>query len=833
MRLQPTLKLESNFKINDVLLNDVDSIYSDLRGLTNLSDAIDSVCKLIDYAELVDVKEWQSVNHVKLKQMTMSNYLHGVGLLPEPLATCWAECLYFNEYNSILVKMVAHLVRKTKVEGKFISVTSYKTIFNSLSTLCKKNCENWSGIDLGLLTDLDLFVCYTLTDRLTADEIIPVVAEWGGPDFEQFVGNPLARDRYETTIMRSCLERLNKATSAARLRNVSLSQFVKLVKPWMTDGSSKGVRVDIGVGGRAVKSNAKKQVLALKYTTKQLVMMCRAFNYNHETLSVSEKIEPGRKHRLIISAHFIQQIRLAYVEYCLTTIMKHAFPEIWMLQGPKKQLQIQKTMLDLAKDPKYMCFPMDASKFDQFVSKTEVSTVFLAIRQATAKFANHVHSDFFNMIDLSLLAFFQMRVVFSGKQILRHWAHGVPSGVRWTSLLDSVINCLRFDACKFHLRQFGLKPPISFFQGDDMAVFIRRNVDALLILAWYDMATIPVHPSKNFLTFHTMEFLRKIYTPMGQSGYQNRVIPKFCFRLPENKGARDTQSMLNDRIVNISRMSARSGNYHLLLDKGRLLLSKILMGQNLNDMTVLTTPSFLGGFGVVPYKSKYSARTKRLLVQLTWAKPDEQQVNLSLTGIYAENLLDLNLTYDISSLPLLESGLKESLNPTPSVTFSNKITTSQFLFKFNAGVNLKINFARGVPALFRPWMPVDEMLSMAVPDLIDLLCRESRYDDLRSITHERALPTFDLYRIKTTKSWFNAWLRTRESNLSFLNNKLDDQQRKWISSVVLGTLWIRRVKTHVSSTTEDYDNLVLASYFYICQNIDFVIDSVIDIRLCD
>lgn len=779
-----------NFNVIEKLLEG-DGKFLALRGKLSKLDIIQQYYDMVldsspDF--LTEVSVWQSPEHMRLKQLTQTNYQQYFDLLPEMLKVQFNEALEMSGNDTFLDHLFRFFANNFKIGKLVLSPKRYKAIFAKLSINIKKN-SNEFGSEWFKYTDLENFVGYNLVNPLTTEGKAEIVKNWG----KGYVDRGTGEKKYYKEFYSSLIKRFKQGVSILSLRKLSVIEYVSLIQPWMTDGSSRGERLIMNVNGKDVKSNGKKQVLALKFTPEQIKGKVMQFNRGSETYSVSEKIEPGLKLRCIISAPFEQQIRLGYVEYCLGSLFKHAFPDVFFLQSQSRQLTIQDELCDLSKNraKSFVFFPLDASSFDQFVSKTEVTSVFLSLREVLSEYKSYLHDEVFTMLDLGLHAWFNSDIVVDRKLNMGKWEHGVPSGVRWTALMDSMINAARFDVCRKYVGRSMLVEK-AIFQGDDMMLALRRLSDTLKILDFYEEHNIPIHPAKNFLSYTYFEFLRKIYQGGNQFAYPNRTITKFCFRLPENAGARDSRSIMQERFTGVFRTCSRYNATHVIIPKVAKIIQKLfgnLTSESINEL--IHSPSILGGLAFIPKANMYSNKTKRILMNFTYSTVEEPRVKLKVSGSYRALSDKLNI-----EPKLLQQSLIKSLNPSPSRNFGQTVTHSAFKYNPILSINLKLNLSRGVPGKWRPWMPKNEFLSPLLPDLLNNIIVNEDWVTARSITNDRILPSFDHFVTKMDPRLFASWLNSTIELPTFYYNNLNDMQRKHLSDVVYGNYLLRYLAIH-------------------------------------
>jgi hypothetical protein len=102
------------------------------------------------------------------------------------------------------------------------------------------------------------------------------------------------------------------------------------------------------------------------------------------------------------------------------------------------------------------------------------------------------------------------------------WNNGLPSGWRWTAVLDTIINIASFNVIKdITQSRLGKNIHISnlYAQGDDVILATKTVDTAACIMDTYEKLGYEVHPLKTFISRNRAEFLRRSYEVTGVTGY--------------------------------------------------------------------------------------------------------------------------------------------------------------------------------------------------------------------------------------------------------------------------------------------------------------------------
>lgn len=808
------LKTSQNHELNKEIL--IRTNYLDfnlLYNYTSLDNIINGMLAKLNRVSKPlgdNILSWDNDAHMKMKQLTRTKYLFDFAFMPTMLNNILSELYIIHSFNSKMVTLIRDIA--SVFRRGCPHVKDWIAVFKEFSINIKKNAdhiENWY-----FYTDIELFTCYSLTYKLTAEEKTQKVLDWA----HGYVDRGENEDEYYVIYEAVLRARMAKASHVPF--NTSMSDFILSIGNWMTDGSSRGVRIEIEDGeGNVIKSNAKKQAIAMSMDLNTLIEKVYQ-KQESETYSTAEKIEPGRKGRLIVSAPFEQQIRLSYCEQALLEPIRKVFPDIFFLLPPAAQYARLQALTELSKKQKVF-FPMDASSFDQFVSRREIEIVF----DVLIDFANDpsVNPEVVYFLKLSKEAWFNTPVEVD-KVRVSNWDHGVPSGVKWTALMDSIVNNVRWLACEQMLRKSEWGAPEVEnvqFQGDDMLIVLRRLVDTVLILDWYKKHNIPIAPNKNFIMFSGFEFLRKVYQRGETKAYVNRLLPKFIFRLPENKGAENLESMLRERIDSVCKIANRSNNPEYLSKKALLFVRHVLeMDTNLAKK-VLMSPVILGGFALLdPTQSVCSSK----MLRLVWPK-SEKKVGVVLQNLYKQSVINsAKYVGFITGSKYLSKSVYNALVPSERFD-TRKPVLKMILTEFACNLNIKMRIQeraiRTIPVfVFARWVMISNS-----EDVKTKLRSMNDISTLISLVEDNLKAFIPWFHRKVRPSLFWKWVTTGLERPSFVDSRLSPQTRSVISDAVYSTLMYRRMSTKEKIDEEDEYQINVLSYIYISKNVGYWVEN--------
>lgn len=832
--MEVNLKQTINLDLQMSTLRNKSKIFLELSPNLSWSDIFIRYKDNLSKMEFGD-DNWDSREHMNLKNLTRTKVLQMFRFLPDMLSYQLSELYQANQLSAKFIEVMNAFVKACK--NRIPTRESFRTVFKQLSIDVKKNLDN-VGEDWMFLTDLDLLLGYNLSKPLDTEDKARITRDWAKGD----VSRGLQTEKYYVSYRKAVRNRLTNM-ELSKLRPISLRNFVMQIDNWMTDGSSRGVRLPMmnTVTNRRVKSRAKKQTIALQLSVDDLTAQVRVPFTSDESYSVSEKIEPGLKFRCIISAPYAQQIRLGFCEYFMGTNLKHCFPDIYFLQSQKTQEVICDNLVNFSKVNmkmlKYLFFPLDASAFDQNVSRQEITIIFEELHlklRAIDPSLLVVSTDLLEILELAGRMWFESPIIIDKVLNLGKWEHGVPSGVRWTALIDSIVNACRFDVCKEWLgedEEFGI-PIVHYqmFQGDDMALVLGRPIDTIRILKFYEIANIPVHPLKNFLSTKGNEFLRKIYYKGRQRGYPNRMVTKFMYRLPEKRGAANNANLMRERTTTLINWCARHGNLTYTINKLLSMYIKVYGSMSLSNLEIiLTTSSVNGGFGwILPdgYRIKSVRAKDDVVYHVDWIEKERtHQVSTSITGAYHEQLTMLENAVG-AQLPTgsLLNSLVSALDPSKNSDWSGRIKISKtHNVKLTFGISLKVNIQSQLNTEFRPWMVSREWNYPSTKDVITYHKRNNDRAAVVAMTDVSLRYIATILMEKADDAVFWGWVQSTAPTPSFNMLNLNDLQRSRISKQVYQTYMSRLIRYKLRIREFDVIDVCNLIHNYVSKNMHYFV----------
>lgn len=325
---------------------------------------------------------------------------------------------------------------------------------------------------------------------------------------------------------------------------------------WMRGRSGTGPATTVEINQKIKRTRRMKGVDASLMSDAD--MTAQLTQITTETFHIMEKSEGG-KIRPIVKTGSAMFRKMDYLsQWCedgfkysrLSTLFGSASNQEW----------IDKDILASTRDPNLWKVPMDQSNFDWHQSKSSIMTIIAAMGMYISKRTNvkgftEVWEAMWNSI------FAQPVTIYCGAYRYT-WQNGMPSGFRWTALIDTLLNISSFRvAVRIASNLAGREIQVFHHrsQGDDIAFAASQLSDIALIMHIYNKLGYEAHPSKTFFSRYRTEFLRKSYeNTLGITGYLARSLLSIRFRSP----------ILEVPLARASRLYSRLTAWHLLALRG-------------------------------------------------------------------------------------------------------------------------------------------------------------------------------------------------------------------------------------------------------------------------
>nr|QVG74812.1 hypothetical protein 2 [Totiviridae sp.] len=366
---------------------------------------------------------------------------------------------------------------------------------------------------------------------------------------------------------------------------------------WMRGKSGTGPATTVHVNEKITRTRRMKGVDASLMSDRD--MERQLTSVLPETFHIMEKSEGG-KIRPIVKTGSAMFRKMDYLSQWCEEGFRHS--QLSTLFGSaSNQERIDRDILASTKNPNLWKVPMDQSNFDWHQSKASIMVVMAAM--ATYITRRYYHADFLSVWRAMWDTIFAHDVtVYCGEKQYT-WENGMPSGFRWTALIDTILNITSFRVAVRVARTISKRSFVILHhrsQGDDIAFATRHLEDAAWVMHVYNKLGYEAHPTKTFFSRYRTEFLRRSYEDgLGITGYLARSLLSIRFRSP----------ILEMPLVRASRLYSRLTAWHLMTLRGAnpsaaakcyLWDAEQLGVDKTTASNFALTPSSFGGAGLWP-----------------------------------------------------------------------------------------------------------------------------------------------------------------------------------------------------------------------------------------
>jgi len=296
----------------------------------------------------------------------------------------------------------------------------------------------------------------------------------------------------------------------------------------MRGKSRTGGKVEVYIDGKRNRSRSMKGVEASSKSDE--IIATDLFCPQKEEMVIMQKSEGGKVRPVVKTGNSLNRMDFLS-EYFEGGLAGNKFSSLFA--GAHGNEEIDLRLIELTANRGWFKVPLDQSSFDQHQSKLTIAAVLLAMLSVMTRWG--APPEYFRVFEAMMDSLFVSGadVIIDGK-VLGPWRNGVPSGWRWTALLDTLLNYASFRVIKISQARVGRRFNTTgeVFQGDDVA-FCCDSLDAIqVILDTYGRMGYKVHPEKTFISRGRCEFLRRSFEAWGVTGYTSRTLLGFRFRTP-------------------------------------------------------------------------------------------------------------------------------------------------------------------------------------------------------------------------------------------------------------------------------------------------------------
>lgn len=377
---------------------------------------------------------------------------------------------------------------------------------------------------------------------------------------------------------------------------ISFYDFIEEGK-WITAGSSSVGEVQWSYEDESGKFKAKKNMVTDLYTTAEIVEMID--NWDGVLRSRAFVKDEVGKRRLAVSSGLEPYLVESYILHLFGHSFKN-WEAITLDESPKEQHNRNCGVINRLKKGAF-ALPFDFARFDHQPTTDEIKTMISNIAEQCA--IPTANKDEFNRLVEKVLYSYSHSIIsmsVKGKNISHDVEGGIPSGVRFTSLVGNEWNSIMTRiAQKMTSLVLGYDPILTKgIKGDDTYLLANTAVELYIFRLAYCGINAIGHDSKFGISQRICEFLRNEISVDGVRGWSNRTIPTLSQRKPWNPQPWSPNSEIATITTNIYLLERRVGKELSIIHQ----VSKIRWSHlTKQSYKWLELPVRLGGFGLYTY----------------------------------------------------------------------------------------------------------------------------------------------------------------------------------------------------------------------------------------
>lgn len=468
-----------------------------------------------------------------------STYTHHLKALQRFRLTCTDKCYGCKLKTGLLEDGLHLLCRVMPRDAASLITTVYYMIRNRAPDMCIHNihdfCKEMSGLvkragrflhsQWRVLTHWEMMLGYSGYKGF--GELRPQVEDWLVN--RKHIGEDLMGEREYVTRVYQEAKKFMLTEWQKPKQLPSIGEWVSN-GTWMRGKAGTGGSNYVVVEGRRRKTRAYKGVDAVKYSDNTIASSLTT--PTTEEMIVMQKAEGAKVRPVVKTGNALNKKQ----DFLSELIEKGLYGSTasTLFAGGAGNEKIDEEWLDEVRNGRGYIVPLDQSGFDQHQSKSTIMAVLHAIGDVCIERPD-------TPLDYKLVwkamwdTLFDMpvKVIYDGRRY--DWGNGVPSGWRWTALLDTVLNISSLRVLTAYIAQeWGRNVTIDKMcaQGDDVLLSMPDRADINRLIQAYNQAGYEVHPQKTYLSKDRGEFLRRSYEREGITGYITRTQLAIRFRNP-------------------------------------------------------------------------------------------------------------------------------------------------------------------------------------------------------------------------------------------------------------------------------------------------------------
>lgn len=359
---------------------------------------------------------------------------------------------------------------------------------------------------------------------------------------------------------------------------------------WMRGKSGSGQHTKVTVGSKRYTTRKNKGVDAVYLSDEGIYT--EMLTPKRQRLEVMQKREPA-KVRPVVKADNELFRKMDFLSEVVETGLKGCRSSpIFMSSAANERLDFMiKDRLRLG-----INCPLDQGNFDNNQSKMSILVVMLAIHEVTMRKAPIQYRRVWAAAWDSMIHR-ESSVIMDGKHY--PWENGLASGLRWTTLLGTLLNIGSFRACKRIAAwvEPGLEVLDAIHQGDDIHFKVMNLRHAEVLIHVMTNCGYVVNPLKTYFSTTRSEFLRRSYELDRITGYPGRSMTGMRFRNPIHMDNVSKPARMYERIAIAMMMlgrgaAAASVAQYIIEDAKQLGVPKDVVAD------FCLTPNAVGGVGM-------------------------------------------------------------------------------------------------------------------------------------------------------------------------------------------------------------------------------------------
>lgn len=319
-------------------------------------------------------------------------------------------------------------------------------------------------------------------------------------------------------------------------RQPTFAQFIRFRDSWALPGASThGEPAQVRIRGKNRRVRGKF-ANTLSMTDEELVSLAKT--EGPAVIYPFRKMDEPVKTRVVQSYDLPAYLRCSYAD---SLIQNYNGNKVWTTMGmrPEARAMARSRLMGFLKTKGYYAVSLDQSAFDEHQRKSLVRFTLASIWRRVIELADpSLTEELEQLAAIDLDSFDSARVcrkIGGRSEFVCEWKQGVPSGHKWTALIDSLINKAESEVVAEDLE---LDLVSGLWQGDDAILLVRGNnpVSPSSLGAAFESYGLSVNVAKTWVSDVRFEFLHEIHGPEGAWGFPARVAKSILWDKP-NSGA--------------------------------------------------------------------------------------------------------------------------------------------------------------------------------------------------------------------------------------------------------------------------------------------------------